>query len=298
MAPDQGAPQASKEGIEMARRADMYHRMTGLSVVVLLAAFLPSVPLLAGCSANDPFVTRHCAFNANPHVSANRVVTMVAVNYIYSSEASGDYTDNAPKVIPGAYEAMNKIFRDDGINLQIASLRVEVKNVHPLNIELGFPDITDMIQVHHNARAFIGVHWPEWEFLVGHPNPGAFASAPCASESCNYLSLAGQLHINGSAETLGKVLARTFGLYFNLEQLGPDPTNLMGIPGPQGMPGPGTKLTIAQRNTMWSAINSGRPDLTSETCDPPAVLAPRLPKLSPVPGPLNTLSGTPTVRGN
>jgi hypothetical protein len=272
----------------MARRASTHHRLTGLSVAVLFAAFfLPSAPLLAGCSAKDPFVTRHCAFNAKPHVSANRVVTMLAVNYVYSS-ATGDYTDNAPKVIPHAYEAMNKIFRDNGINLQIASLSVQVKNVHPLNIELGFPDITDMIQVHHNARNFIGVHWPEWELMADHPNPGAFASAPCASESCNYLSLAGQLHINGSAETLGKVLARTFGLYFNLDALGPDPTNLMGVPGPHGMPGPGTTLTIAQRNTMWSAINSGRPDLTSETCDPPAVLAPRLPKLSPTPGPSNT----------
>jgi hypothetical protein len=282
----------------MARRAGAYRRMTGLSAAVLLAALLPSAPLLAGCSENDPFVTRHCAFNASPHVSANRVVTMVAVNYVYTRDIGGFYIDNAPASIQDAYEVMNRIFRDDGINLQIASLRVEFRNVPDLNIWHG-DDIFDMVQVHHQARAFIGVHWSEWVAVADSPGARAWASPPCPSESCNWLSLAGQLHNNSSsAETLGKVLAHTFGIYFNLEELPPDPTNLMGEFAPLGIPGPGTELTNGQRDTMWSAINSGRPDLTSVTCDPPTILAPRLPKLSPVPGPLNTLSGTPTVRGN
>jgi hypothetical protein len=272
------------EGPAMARRSGAYQHMAWLSFAAVLATALPSVILLAGCSENDSFETRHCAVNASPRVSENRVVTMMAVNYLYS-DTTGFYIDAAPNTIAAAYEVMNGIFRNNNINLQIASLAVFARNVPSLNLEPGDPNVQEMVQVHHEYSKYIGVHWPEWSVEEDSEGRAITASKPCASESCNYLSLAGQIHNWSSNEELGRLLAHTFGYYFNLEDIAPNATNLMSELDMLGTPGPGANITFQQRETMWSAINSGRPTLESVTCDPPPVLAPRLPKISAAPGP-------------
>jgi hypothetical protein len=263
----------------MANRAGFDHAITWSIVVVILATFFPSVPFLVGCGVTEDWVTRHCADNANPRVSENRVVTMVAINYLYTN-TTGDYDQNARSTIPAAYEVANRIFREEGINLQILSLSVNDRNIPGMNIQGGSPNIPAMVEVHHGASAYVGVHWPEWVLVKGSDKRSHGAGDLCPSEACNWLILGGQLRNGGSVEGIGRILAKTFGFYLNLDELGPDPTNLMSKTDIFGAPGPGTDLTIEQRDIMWAAINSGRPALTTVTCDPPVALAPRHPNPS------------------
>jgi hypothetical protein len=108
-------------------RRSMRRLMPALLVVALAVFPIVVSTVVSSCSENDPFVTRHCAFNDNPRVSTNRVVTLFAVNYIYVSARDDEatrhaYLGHADEVISSAYDEANRIFRDDNINLQIVSL--------------------------------------------------------------------------------------------------------------------------------------------------------------------------------
>jgi hypothetical protein len=260
---------------------------------VALAAFPIAVPtVVSGCSPSDPFVIRHCNFNDNPRVTANRVVTLFAVNYVYvstrdSEEARHRYVGQAEDVITGAYETTNRILRDDDINLQVVPLPVVGRINEKLdvfdNAGLGggpdSADIDEMMSVHRQSqdgtRGFnelIAVHWPEWFLNQGNNATQGNGPPPaCATvDRCNWVLMSGFIH---SPQAVGGTLAHEFGHYFTLDHV-TDPANLMCECGLA------TALTTEQRDLMWAAINtSWRTDLVSETCDLPVTAAPRMPKV-------------------
>ena len=259
-----------------------------LAMGALVAALCISAPAtLSGCSEeNDPFVTRHCMFNDNPRVSSDRIVTLFAVNYVYAFTAEfetpidrAEYIGFAEVVIKDAYGEVNRILRENHINLQIASLTVYDKDVARLNVSGTSPNAIEMVQVHEGRGRLIGVHWSEWVIKVGDNVPPSW-SAPghCpprpASEFCNWLNLAGYIrHPLGVAAT-GRDLAKAFGWYFNLAERVGTSDNLMSKMGE------GTMLDQAQRDAMWTSINTSyHTNLSSVTCDPPVQLAPWRPEI-------------------
>jgi hypothetical protein len=248
-----------------------------------LAALSITVPIVVfGCSSSDPFVTRHCKFNDNPRVSANRVTTRFAENNVYVStrdteEVRHRYLDQADGVVDGAYEGANRILRDDGINLQIVPLPVVGRINGKLDIfdnaGLGggpdSADIDEMTTVHRQSqegtRGFselIEVHWPEWFLSQGNNATQGNGPPPtCGTEDrCNWVVMSGFIH---NRQAVGGTLAHEFGHYFTLDHVA-DSANLMCECGLA------TALTTQQRDLMWAAINTNwRRELISEMCDPP-----------------------------
>jgi hypothetical protein len=246
--------------------------------------------LVAACNT-DQWDKLHCQFGGNGRVSSNRVITLLAANYVYVSaqddEASRrDYENRARNLISEAYDAVNKIFREDHTNIQIVSLPTvqslinEKLNVFD-NAGLGGSgpdqnDINEMMRV-HQVHGVIGVHWPEWLVGKGFGGVKGFGPSPtCSSEiSCNWVIMSGFLR--NPPTLLGEDLAHEFGHYFSLDHVG-DPANLMCG---DNCSRTGFKLESWQLNMMWNAINAGwRTSLLSTTCDPPITPAPRLPKTS------------------
>ena len=254
--------------------------MSGLSTVTLLALALPLLGTASACSGNDPFVTHHCAFNANPRVSSQRVVTLLAINYIYAEHDEQNYISDTMHVMSRIYDEANKIFRENGINLRILPwASVDAGDVRGMTVftDPNVPAIIADLDKHDKQRKLIGVFWSQWAGISGNYTAGYGAHSTCPpSDECNWVNLYGWITNHGSDLTLiGKSLAAAFGYYFNLTDVA-DPTNLMHSVIDPAQPGPtGTVLTPEQRSTMWAAINTGRPKLLAETCDPPIQLAPR-----------------------
>jgi len=265
---------------------------TPLLGLAVFASLLVIPSAVSGCTSDSPFAKRNCEINDNPRVSDNRVVTVAAVNYIYSQEISGIYRDSSKGQLNAAYEEVNRIFRENHVNIQVVSLAVfDRTNVTALNI-VTFPPIGVMVEQQEGLVTLIGVHWSEWRLMVDSLRYGSWASAPCPGEQCNWMNLAGALHNANSVAERGSLLARTFGFYFNLDIVA-NQSNLMC----QWIPCAGTDLTIAQVNTMRDAINIGRTSLDSITCDPPAAPAADFPQIKRGPAPSSSYTGEPKVRG-
>jgi hypothetical protein len=237
--------------------------------LIVLAAISLGSPAVSACSENDPFVKLHCAFDSNPRVSENRVVTLTAFNYAYvfaAEQDRNDYLDQARSAISGAYEVANRIFKEEGVNLQILSWTILEKDVPGLTVSGFSPNSALMADVHKESR-FIGVHWSEWLDKRLSELTGNFASSPCPNEQCNWVNLSGMVRNWPGEEELGRELARSFGYYFDLNTE-VNQTNLMSETNQ------GTHLTTSQRDAIWSSINTFRTKLLSITCDPPVEFAP------------------------
>jgi hypothetical protein len=280
------------------------------ALFALALAVLPIVvtSTVSGCSKDDPFVTRHCAFNDNPRVSANRIVTLFATNYVYessrdSSADRGIYSTAADDKIDAAYKSMNRIFAADGINLQVVpwttddriNEKLDVFHAAGFNGTASVEDIDEMVRAHQGFSQLIGVHWYEWDRGVRFDNSegqAPLSGGLCRDDRCNWVLMAGFLHKNSPLD-VSRTLAHEFGHYFNLEHVTSPPDDLM-VEG-----GSGTVLTAQQRDIMWASINTSpvRTTLFSMTCDPPIAIAPRRPEFSPVPEPSTRFTaGEPTVR--
>jgi hypothetical protein len=261
------------------------HRLLSILPVLALVALTLMVPAtVSGCSSNDPFVKLHCTFNDNPRVSTKRVVTLFAFNHLYAVRTESNrnnYISGLEDELPSIYSVANRIFREDGINLQIVSLAARDEgDVHGMTTFFG-ADVPAMLQANQGHAGLIGVFWPEWDEAPGNVSAGYTAHAPCSTapdEGCNWLSIYGMLINNVPIETIGRSLASAFSFYFNVTPVS-DPANLthtaMFQIGPTG-----TLLTTQQRDTMWAAVNTGRTELVSETCDPPIQVAPRRPEIT------------------
>ncbi len=266
---------------------------------------------LLACSESDPFIVRHCKFQDDPRVSANRVVTLVALNHVYVSArddqaAQARYLATAEQMIAQIYDVANGIFRANGINLQIVPLAVrehidELLDVYDQAGLGGQPtsvDIDEMVRFHQGFSDQIGVHWSEWDAAVGTSNYEGWGPLPCdssancacaASPRCNWVLLANFIHSRQSITLKGTILAHEFGHYFNLNHV-TDPGNLMVAGDINGI-----SLTSVQRQLIWTTINTLRLPLISETCDAPLAVAPRPVSGSPVPEPTYAFNGTPSV---
>lgn len=259
--------------------------MSAVITATLVAPALPLLGAVSGCSGSDPFVTHHCALDDSPRVSAQRVVTLLAINYIYAEHDEQNYISSAMHAMPAIYDEANKIFRDNGINLRILLwTSVDAGDVRGMTAFTypNVPAIKADLDKHDKQRKLIGVFWSQWEGAPGYYTAGydAHTTTCLPSQECNYVNLYGWITNHGSdLKLVGRSLAAAFGYYFNLIDV-TDPANLMHSSNDPAQPGPtGTLLTPEQRSIMWAAINTGRTGLLSETCDPPIQLAP-LPKIT------------------
>jgi hypothetical protein len=273
----------------MARR--VVHRLMPVLSVVALAAF-------TGCSSPgpaNPYLARNCKSNDNPRVSANRVVTIYARNYVYAGDSPDrdQYLDRAKAVITDAYTVANRIFAQDGINLQIKPLTTftfndPVLNIVPLIVKNDYAIVSEMERIHSGYPLDIGVHWSEWLKESGNYSDEAGESVvpPCRGTICNWVLMKGSIRYlerhrppGFSIKSLGGTLAHELGHYFDLQHIplsSGDVGNLMyeGLFNDYH----GTALTAAQRDTMWTNINTNFHLLYTVTCDPPVTVAPRSPQ--------------------
>ena len=92
---------------------------SALSVVAIVASLLALPVSVSGCDTkhlSDEFNARHCMGGDSPRVSANRVVTLYAINHVYYCSVcpeDGDvriYRNQAEELINQAYDVANRIF--------------------------------------------------------------------------------------------------------------------------------------------------------------------------------------------
>jgi hypothetical protein len=283
----------SQKGRAMTRR--VVHRLMPVLSVVALAALSLALPVAtSGCSSPgppNPYLARNCKSNDNPRVSVNRVVTIYARNYVYAGDSPDrdQYLDHAKAVITGAYTVANRIFAQDGINLQIRPLTTfnfnnAVLNTVPSKPYNDFSVVSEMKRIHSGYPLDIGVHWSEWFKESGSYDEwgGETVYPPCRSAVCNWVLMEGDVRAfergNTTVKNIGGNLAHELGHYFGLPHPPPmnNSPNLMVDAPFNGFHG--TVLTTQQRDMMWANINMNFHFLYSVTCDPPVTVAPRSPQ--------------------
>jgi hypothetical protein len=288
------------------RRQELFRPRTIACVLAIAAVVTFGFGLTtSACSGGDEWANRHCRWHDDVRVSADRVVTLFAGNYVYVSARDsvttrGAYVSRVDEIVHDAYDVVNRIFRDDGINLQIVPLSVDVRIDELLDIyddangsrgptESQIAKAVQNHQQHLGERSYeiIGVHWLEWFGKAESTTYDGWAPqpqpvVPCTTiDRCNFVFMDGGIHAvirspGTYAEFVGQMLAHEFGHYFNLSHVTTDPANLMCAGECLG-----TVLTTSQRDVMWTTVNTNsfRTPLNSATCDLPVTAAPRLPEV-------------------